>query len=666
MPTRRRAVRPYFSVYDPSGALLVIESAGSTTNTEVGYSHQVPAGGAGVYTVIAQDSGYGIAKTGGYDLMLAIDMPVIDLNGAAPGTGFTSTYQGIAVAVTDPTASITDGGTANLTQLTVAISGTHTGDLLTVTLSGGITSSFTSGTLTLSGSSSVANYRTALRTIKYSNTAGGPLVDTVTINLQATDSSASSNIAVANVNLPPVVDLNGGTTGTSSTTGWFNSGKVGLAGIDSGDATATAPAGLNLTSMTIVESAFHPGDVLAMTPITGISGLSSSFSAGTLSITGSQAAANYQRILRLVTYDNTSGGPGVSSFTANVTASDGMLTSTAVTATINSTVLSGQVLGNRLFYNGSKFDNNHTAIEAASDALAIAPDKIGFNASGTATFNNVSSFSKGITGVMVDLASGIGAHGSITLADITLRVSPTSVTAGFNNVGSWTTATTPSGFSVILGGGTGGSDRLEITWNANAIRDRWLEVNVAADANTGLSSADVFFFGSNPGDSGLGKPSSLNSICDATDVSTVRANLSPPSGTPVFSGVDFDRNGAVNATDSGFSNTGFALWYIANPTNLAPSSADSGISSGLAATSTSTSTTSTSTTSSSTAPAWLVNRLTSSGDLNSGEIADYFGQLAAEDTADDRSLLVEADQAAQELGLNDYLLEGLLADLGLE
>ena len=51
--------------------------------------------------------------------------------------------------------------------------------------------------------------------------------------------------------------------------------------------------------------------------------------------------------------------------------------------------------------------------------------------------------------------------------------------------------------------------------------------------------------------------------------------------------------------------------------------------------------------------------------MNSGEIADYFRQLAAEDTADDRSILVEADQAAGELGLNDDLLEGLLADLGL-
>ena len=595
----------------------------------------------------------------------------LDLNGAAGGTSFSNTYDGVTPAtVADAAnATVSGPGATNLTQLTVAISGAHTGDLLAAnnSVAPAIGVSFASGTLTLSGSDTLANYQAVLRTVKYSNTAGGPLVDTITINVQGKDSmNVVTNTATSTITLPPVLDLNGAVTGTGSTTNWFNSGAVGL--VVPVDATAAAPAGLNLTSMKVVESSFHTGDVLAMTPISGISGLSSSFASGTLSITGSQTAANYQKILRLISYDNTSGGPGVSSFTASVTASDGTLTSTAVTATINATALSGQVLGNRLFYNNSKYDNNGAAIEGASDALAIASDKIGFNGTGSAGFNNVSSFSKGITGVMIDLQSGIGAHGSITLADITLRVSPLSVVlASYNNVATWSTAPTPSGFSVILGGGTGGSDRIEITWNTNDIRNRWLEVNVAAQpaGHTGLTLADVFFFGHNQGDSGLGNTSSALSTSNATDVSEVRANLSPPTGTPVWSPVDFDRNGVVNATDSSLANTGFNLRYIANPTNLAPSSGDSGsgdsgLSSGLAATSTSTSTTS-----GGTAPAWLVNRLTSAGDLNSGEIADYFRQLAAEDTADDRSLLVEADQAAQELGLNDDVLEGLLADLGL-
>ena len=55
----------------------------------------------------------------------------------------------------------------------------------------------------------------------------------------------------------------------------------------------------------------------------------------------------------------------------------------------------------------------------------------------------------------------------------------------------------------------------------------------------------------------------------------------------------------------------------------------------------------------------------SAGDLNIGDIAVYFQQLAAADTPDDQAILLEADQAASDLGLNDDLVDSLLADLGL-
>ena len=100
---------------------------------------------------------------------------------------------------------------------------------------------------------------------------------------------------------------------------------------------------------------------------------------------------------------------GASPVLASFVASDGMLTSAPVTATINIKVASGQVLGNRLFYNNSKYDGNDGAIGASDDA-AIAPDKVGYNGTGTATFASVSGSTRGITGIMVDLASGIGNH----------------------------------------------------------------------------------------------------------------------------------------------------------------------------------------------------------------------------------------------------------------
>ncbi len=132
----------------------------------------------------------------------------------------------------------------------------------------------------------------------------------------------------------------------------------------------------------------------------------------------------------------------------------------------------------------------------------------------------------------------------------------------------------------------------------------------------------------------------------------------------IYNSVDFDKNGNVNAADTTVAtgNAGFILHYIKNPTGPFAPSGDAGISSGLTATSSSLSTTTSSTSS---APAWLVSRLESAGDLNSGEIADYFRQLAAEDSTADQETLLEADQAAGDLGLNDDLLDGLLADLGL-
>ena len=602
-------------------------------------------GGAASHTVVVPSSDQSFTVTFG--------LHELDLNGAAAGTGYTSSWTGfaaIAVAIVDAAeATLDNPAGTNLTQLTAALTSPHTGDSLSANNSAapGIAVSFAGGTLTLSGSDTLANYQAVLRTIKYTNTAGGPLVDSLSINLQASDGSLSSNVAVATVTFPPILDLNGGVGGTGNTAGWFNSGPVPIT--DMADATITAPSGLaNLTGITVVESTFHTGDVLSVPSVFGISGISQSYSAGTLSLSGSNSVANYQKLLRLLNYDNTSGGPGVSSFTASVTATDGVLTSAPVTATINSTVLTGEVLGNRLFYNGSKYDNNHTAIEPASDALAIASDKIGFSGSGTATFANVSSFSSGITGVMVDLQSGIGAHGSISLADFSFHTSPAYSAGTYNNIGTWNTAPTPSGFSVILGGGTDGSDRLAVTWNASLIKNEWLEVDLAANDNTGLSAPDIFYFGSAVGESGLGNTASQITV-NASDVTEERNNLSSPFGTtPVWNVVDFNKDGIVNASDGTVSsgNSGFTLHFIANPTGPFAPTGDSGISSGLAATAIGSGS---STPASASAPAWLFERLASGGNANSSKTADCFRQLAESDFLNDE-VVSAADELASERG----------------
>ena len=245
--------------------------------------------------------------------------PRIDLNGAAAETDFTATSSGgAAVLATDPTATMTDIDSANFASLTVAIAGTHVGDTLTANTSGtSITASYANGTLSLSGSDTIAHYQTVLRTIKYQNTAGGPGADMVTLNFTANDGTQNSNTAVATIDLPPSLDLDGVASGTSFITGWYNSGTNAGGAVPISNMTnalVKSNSGLaNLTGLTVTLATFHAGDVLALANLPVALGLniSASYSSGTLSLTGSDTFAHYQEALRFISYNNTTGmGPG--------------------------------------------------------------------------------------------------------------------------------------------------------------------------------------------------------------------------------------------------------------------------------------------------------------------------------------------------------------------
>jgi hypothetical protein len=179
--------------------------------------------------------------------------------------------------------------------------------------------------------------------------------------------------------------------------------------------------------------------------------------------------------------------------------------------------------------------------------------------SGPATFANVSSYTKGINGIMIDIA---GAPGPITAADFIFRV-------GNNNTPStWGAAPAPSSISVRAGAGTSGSDRVVLTWANGAIAKKWLEVVVLANANTGLpqlpgypaGQGDVFFFGNAMADSGSGD-SATQAVVNTTDELAARNNpASLASNIPITNLFDYNRDGQVNTTD--------ALASRNNPTSI--------------------------------------------------------------------------------------------------
>ena len=239
----------------------------------------------------------------------------------------------------------------------------------------------------------------------------------------------------------------------------------------------------------------------------------------------------------------------------------------------------GSVAGRYLFYNQSSFDGNSAAINSGDDA-AIATDKTAYQPNGTlAGFANVSSYSRGINGIMIDLAGG-GNHAAISAADFVFKI------GNDNAPAAWATLTATATVSVRTGQGTSGADRVEITWTANSIRNTWLEVQVLANANTGLTAADLFFWGSKIGDVGTSSPAGTF-LTSAIDKTLVLAGLL--GRAPITNTLDFNRDGNVTGIDASIvlSSLGSItrIQIAAGPfAPEAAASSDAGIASALAMT----------------------------------------------------------------------------------
>jgi ELWxxDGT repeat protein len=212
-------------------------------------------------------------------------------------------------------------------------------------------------------------------------------------------------------------------------------------------------------------------------------------------------------------------------------------------------VMTSRVAGRRLFYNNSTFDGRNPAANAADDA-AIAMDKNPLSAtSRTPVWGTFSTYSRGLNGLMVDLA-GMPAGAGLSAADFDFGM-------GNSPDGAlWTAAPAPSGIAVRRGAGPGGADRVTLVWPDGAIKNTWLRVTVKPTARTGLGGPDVFFFGSYPGEVGPivsnprrpPPPPNRQPSVDGRDVlATLRAISS--AAAPVTSAFDFNRDGKVTAAD---------------------------------------------------------------------------------------------------------------------
>ena len=216
------------------------------------------------------------------------------------------------------------------------------------------------------------------------------------------------------------------------------------------------------------------------------------------------------------------------------------------------------VTNRQLFYANSVFDG-YTHNPATAHDESIALDKVALLPNqGESTFTNISSYGAGINGIMVDISAGAN-HAAMkanAASDFTFRVSGRFAS---NATNTWTTlsgANLPS-VNVRLGDPAAGTDRIELVWPNGTIVGTWLEVTVKANADSGLTADDVFYFGSSPGDTGFGNDPEA-SFVDATDELLVsnhqESDLSLKYAYDVAKSniYDFNRDGQVDATDQIF------------------------------------------------------------------------------------------------------------------
>jgi len=204
------------------------------------------------------------------------------------------------------------------------------------------------------------------------------------------------------------------------------------------------------------------------------------------------------------------------------------------------------VVERHVFYSNSYFDGDPS--EGRDDDNAIATDKQALRLPGqTATMVNYTSFSRGINGIMVDIANLADARG-LSNVDFEFHVSNrhNSPTDNTHDPFTWAMAPTPT-ISVREDAGTNSSDRVTLIWSDQAVHNQWLQVTVKANATTGLATDDVFYYGNAIGECG---DAPGFTFVDGTDFAGTRDNTHDSDDrAPIDDRFDYNRDSLVDETD---------------------------------------------------------------------------------------------------------------------
>ena len=317
------------TVTQPANGTVVIGAGGAdlTYQPSANYCNTPPGTALDTFTYTLLPAGSTPTAT------VSVTVNCVDDAPGAGGAGTVVFTEDGGPVMVGPALTVGDVDDTNLESATATITNLlDTGEeVLAADVTGtAIVAVYAAPTLTLTGTDSLANYQLVLRRVTYNNTAAFPNATARSVAFVANDGTLPSNTATATVTITTVNDAPVLTASGASPTFTEDGPAVAVdPAVTAADADDT-----NLESATVsITNLIDTGaEVLAAT--TAGTAILASYVAPTLTLTGTDTVANYQQVLRSVTYANTSQNPGAAARSITLVASDGTASSNTVTKTL--------------------------------------------------------------------------------------------------------------------------------------------------------------------------------------------------------------------------------------------------------------------------------------------------------------------------------------------
>ncbi len=319
--------RTIASVTQPANGAAVITGGGTglTYQPNANYCNNPPGTTPDTFTYTLNG---GSTATVSVTVTCVNDAPVVTLSGSTP----TFTENGPAVTV-DGGVTVTDVDDTSLVSGTVSITvGVVAGDTLTFTPAGGIIDTNPApAVLDLSGTTTITNWQSVLRSVQYSTASDNPTAATRTVSFTVNDGDVASNTATKQVTVVPVNDAPVLTQPDTTALG-FTEGAA--ATVITPNLTASDVDSANLVGATVdLGTGYVNGQDVLSLGTNPQNNITAAFdpATGTLTLTGSSTVANYQAALRDVRFVNTSQDPTAGTRTISIQVADGTDSSNVVT-----------------------------------------------------------------------------------------------------------------------------------------------------------------------------------------------------------------------------------------------------------------------------------------------------------------------------------------------